>query len=150
MLRFERPGSEQDGDGGEGPGSFDFLGFTHFWGRTRKGGWAVKRKTASDRLTRAICRLDNECRHDRHLPVEEQRQALNQKLRGHYNYYGIIGNFAALDNLFYLAKRAWRKWLNRRGGRCLMSWESFELLLGHYPLLKPWVVHGLGRPWANP
>jgi RNA-directed DNA polymerase len=146
MLRFERPSLKQDGTKGDGPGSFDFLGFSHFWGRTRKGRWAVRRKTASSRLTRAVLKIHTWCRSSRHEPVAEQQQTLNRKLRGHYNYYGIIGNGDALYRFFAEVRVTWRKWLNRRGASRPMDYERFELLLGHYPLLRPRVVHGLGHP----
>jgi RNA-directed DNA polymerase len=146
MLRFERPSLYQDDTEGGGPESFDFLGFTHFWRRTRKGRWAVGRKTAPSRLTRAISKVRACCRFGRHDPVADQQQTLNLKLRGHYNYYGIIGNGDALQRFFFEVCKAWRHWLNRRGARSPMSWERFELLLGHYHLLRPRVVHGLGRP----
>jgi hypothetical protein len=146
MLRFERPSLKQDDTEGGGPASFDFLGFTHLWGRTRKGYWAVRRKTASSRLTRAIFKMRTWCRFSRHKPVAEQQQTLNRKLQGHYNYYGIIGNGDALQRFFFEVCSTWRKWLNRRGGRSPMAWERFKLLLGQYPLLRPRVVHGLGHP----
>jgi group II intron reverse transcriptase/maturase len=146
MLRFERPSPKQDDNDGEGPGSFDFLGITHFWGRTRKGRWAVRQKTASSRFTRAVLKIHTWCRSSRHKPVAEQQQTLNRKLQGHYNYYGIIGNGDALHQFFEAVRSTWRKWLNRRGARRPMDCERFELLLGRYPLLRPRVVHGLGHP----
>jgi len=145
LLRFDRPGTKQDGTDGKGPASFDFLGFTHFWGRTRKGRWSVRQKTASSRLTRAVFKMRTWCRFNRHLPVAEQQQALNRKLRGHYSYYGITGNGDALGGFFQEVRRIWRKWLDRRGKRGSMCWERFEQLLGRYPLLGPRVVHGLGH-----
>jgi group II intron reverse transcriptase/maturase len=146
LLCFEKPGTWQDGNERKGLGSFDFLGFTHFWGRTRKGRWAVRQKTASDRLTRALRKTRAWLRFNRHLPVAEQQQALNRKLRGHYNYYGIIGNSDALANFHHKVRRLWYQWLNRRGGRGRMGWTRFERLWSHYPLLRPRVVHGLGGP----
>src|SRR5882724_2547311 len=73
------------------PGTFDLLGFTHYWGLSRKGKWVVKRKTARDRLSRALKRVAQWCRLHRHHPIEEQQQTLAQKLRGHFGYYGITG-----------------------------------------------------------
>jgi RNA-directed DNA polymerase len=145
MLRFARPIPKQNGIDGDGPESFDFLGITHHWGRTRKGRWAVRQKTARNRFTRAALRIHTWCRGNRHKPVAEQQQTLNRKLRGHYNYYGITGNIDALQRFFFEVRNTWRKWLNRRGGRRPMDFERFELMLGHYPLLKPRVVHGLSH-----
>ena len=76
--------------------SFALLGFTHFWGRSRKGRWVVQRKTAKDRFTRALREIGRWCRAHRHWPVAAQQAALSRKLRGHYAYYGITGNGRAL------------------------------------------------------
>jgi RNA-directed DNA polymerase len=116
------------------PGTFDFLGFTHYWGRTLKGNWAVKRKTARDRLGRSLKSVVQWCREHRHLPVKEQWLALTAKLRGHFAYYGIAGNFASLGRFRYHARRAWREWLSRRSQRASISWEHFDELERRYPL----------------
>ena len=96
----------------ERPGTFDLLGFTHYWGRSRKGYWIVKLKTASDRFSRAVRNIDSWCRDNRHLPLSEQQQKLNEKLRGHYAYYGVTGNSDALSRFRWEVDRRWRKWLN--------------------------------------
>jgi RNA-directed DNA polymerase len=116
------------------PDTFDFLGFTHYWGRTLKGNWAVKRKTARDRLGRSLKSVVQWCREHRHLPVKEQWLALTAKLRGHFAYYGIPGNFASLGRFRYHARRAWREWLSRRSQRASISWEHFDELERRYPL----------------
>jgi RNA-directed DNA polymerase len=113
--------------------TFDFLGFTHYWGRTRKGRWAVKRKTASDRLSRFLRRLADWCRRQRHEPIRWQHERLGQKLRGHYTYYGLIGNSRCVQRVAYWADRIWRKWLSRRSDRGL-SWPQFQCVLQRYPL----------------
>jgi RNA-directed DNA polymerase len=118
----------------ERPGTFDFLGFTHYWGRTLKGNWAVKRKTAGDRFHRSLKSLVQWCREHRHLPIKEQWSALTAKLRGHFAYYGIPGNFASLGRFRYHARRAWREWLSRRSQRASISWEHFDELERRYPL----------------
>ncbi len=101
LVEFRRPDRRPPRDGGDGgrPGTFDLLGFTHFWGLSRKGKWVVKRRTARDRFTRALRRVTEWCRLNRHHPVAEQHKALVQKLRGHFGYYGIIGNHAAQADL---------------------------------------------------
>jgi len=105
--------------------SFELLGFTHFWGRSRKGRWVVQRKTAKDRLSRALQEIGRWCRAHRHWCVSEQRAALSRKLQGHYAYYGITGNARALVRFLHEARRLWRKWLNRRSWRGGMTWEKF-------------------------
>jgi group II intron reverse transcriptase/maturase len=85
---IERLRSEQSGDdeNDDEPKTFDLLGFTHFWGKTRKGGWAVKRKTMRSRLARSIQRISEWCRRNRHRPMVEQWKELCAKVRGHYLY----------------------------------------------------------------
>src|SRR5208337_3264540 len=94
---------------GNQPGTFDLLGFTHYWGRTRRGGWAVMRQTVSKRLSRAVRSIAEWCRLNRHRPVCEQHTILSQKVRGHYAYYGITGNARALGCFLMAVHRAWRK-----------------------------------------
>jgi group II intron reverse transcriptase/maturase len=80
------------------PRTFDLLGFTHHWARSRKGSWVVKRQTSSKRLTRGLQAITDWCRRHRHLPIHEQHQKLSQKLRGHCAYYGITGNSLSLES----------------------------------------------------
>lgn len=130
--------------------SFDMLGFTHFWARSRKGRWVVTRKTAKARFGRAVRRIAQWCRRFRHLSVREQQQALNRKLQGHYAYYGVTGNARALARFLHEVGRTWRKWLGRRSQRACMTWERFNRLLQHYPLVPVCVVHSVYRCAANP
>lgn len=141
-IRSGRGGSQRER-------SFVLLGFTHFWGRSRKGRWIVQRKTAPDRFTRAVREIGRWCRKHRHWPVAAQQQALRRKLQGHYAYYGIIGNARALGRFRYEVTRLWCKWLNRRSWRTRMPWERFQRLLAHYPLPPPRVVHSVYRRTAK-
>lgn len=136
LVRFQRPrpgacaGAPRD----ERPGTFDFLGFTHHWGRTRKGGWAVARTTARGRFSRSLRAVTEWCRVHRHLPPAEQWAALTAKLRGHYAYYGITGNFARLRTSRFRVRGAWQKWLSRRSTKARIPWERFGELERRYPL----------------
>jgi RNA-directed DNA polymerase len=136
----QRPPTDQGGAGGGRPGTFDLLGFTHYWGLSRKGRWVVKRKTARDRFNRALKRVADWCRENRHQPVREQRLALARKLLGHFGYYGITGNFEATRRFREGVKGVWRKWLDRRSNRARMSWEGMSKLLERYPLPPPRIV----------
>jgi len=129
-LRPGAPPGPRDGR----PGTFDFLGFTHYWGRTLKGNWAVKRKTAGGRLRRSLGAVAQWCREHRHLTIMEQWAALARKLRGHFAYYGIAGNIASLRRFRYHVTRVWHKWLSRRSGKARIPWEHFGELERHYPL----------------
>jgi len=144
LIPFRRPPFQADdggNDGPSGPGTFDLLGFTHYWGRTRRGGWAVMRKTASKRLSRAVRSIAQWCRSHRHSPVCDQHAKLTQKMRGHYAYYGITGNARALHWFLWAVSRAWRKWLDRRNRQREMTWPRFNRLLKRYPLPPPRIVH---------
>jgi RNA-directed DNA polymerase len=130
---------------GQGTGSFDLLGFTHIWERSRKGRWVVKRQTASSRFTRAVTAIAQWCRLNRHEPMGQQCHTLRQKLRGHFGYYGITGNAQALSRFRYEVSRIWRKWLSRRKRGKAMRWDAFNRLLERYPLPAARVVHSVYR-----
>lgn len=146
-VRFARPPRGGGGVGGQdNSGTFDFLGFTHYWGKSRKGNAVVRRRTASGRFRNALKRLSEWCRANRHRKVAEQHARLSKKLRGHYNYYGITHNWAALSRFHDRAKAIWRKWLDRRGGKRRMTWANFKNLLLRWVLPPPRVVHSyVGR-----
>jgi RNA-directed DNA polymerase len=143
LVRFQRPGDKERSSRSEGPGAFTFLGFTHFWGKSRKGNWVVKRKTAASRFTRSLSRVRQWCRRWRHEPVAWQQRQLSRGLRGHYAYYGITGNYQALSNFHRQVTREWRKWLHRRSQKAKMTWERFNRLLVNYPLPRPRIVHAI-------
>lgn len=117
--------------------TFDFLGWTHHWGKTRKGAWVLKHKTARRRLSRALKRMNQWMKRVRHWAIEEQHEILEAKLKGHYNYYGVSGNGNALSSFFYQVRRLWKKWLGRRSQRAYRSWAWYERLLKAYPLPTP-------------
>jgi len=135
---------------GDRPGTFDFLGFTHHWGKSRKGAPVIKKRTAKDRLTRALGSIARWCRRNRHLPVREQWEILTVKVKGHFNYYGVTGNADALQRFVQEVRKLWRKWLDRRSQRARMNWDRFNSLLGRYPLLEPFIPHSVYRLAARP
>lgn len=136
LVEFRPPrGGRGTGRGGPaGRGTFDLLGFTHFWCTSRKGFWVIRRRTARDRFTRALRALAEWCRVHRHWPLREQWQMLVWKLRGHYAYYGIVGNSQALSRFRYEVIRVWRKWLQRRSRKGRIPWTRWGLLERIYPL----------------
>ncbi len=152
LLAFRPPSRAGDDDQPRDTGqrSFDFLGFTHHWARSRRGSWVVKRKTASSRFSRALKRASEWFRKVRHQPVAWQHEQLVRKLRGHDNYYGIVGNSEALYRLRYEVSRLWRKWLDRRSHKARMTWARFQRLLARYPLPRPAWRAGLSHCAANP
>ena len=129
---------------GDGPGTFDFLGFTHFWARSRKGTWILKRKTAATRFTRAVRTIAQWCRFHRHDPIDKQHATLCQKLRGHYGYYGITGNGFAIARFRYEVLQLWRKWLLRRR----RAWHAPFEWFGRVTVNAPGSNEGAGW-WAR-
>jgi RNA-directed DNA polymerase len=124
--------------GGQGGGAtFDFLGFTLHWQRTKRGFWRVAFRTRGVRLRRAITAAADWCRGHRHLPVKEQHRALTRKLEGHYNYFGVNGNIEALVALRFAVLRVWKKWLNRRSQNARMNRQRFAQLLRAHPVPSP-------------
>ncbi len=127
----------------KGQGSFNFLGFCFYWGHTRKGRPVVKLKTAKARRIRTAKGLGEWLHRNRHQPIAEQHAHLSAKLRGHFQYFGVTFNSAALKNLLEEVRKRWRKSLSRRGGRKRWSWERFASLLVSHPLPKPRIIHQL-------
>lgn len=144
LVRFCRPvardGKDRDG---QLPETFDFLGFTHFWGRSRKGLMVVFRKTAKGRFRRSLAAISDWCRWNRHIPVREQHRILKAKVQGHYAYYGITGNVRSLGRFVFGVARRWHFWLGRRGCKTRFTWERFREILRTLPLPPPRVVHSI-------
>jgi hypothetical protein len=150
LVPFGRPRGRSNGNPPTRSETFDFLGFTHYWGKSRKGRWVVQRKTARDRFGRALTRVQTWVRQHRHLPVSAQHRRLCWMVRGHCAYYGITGNARRLVAFRYEVERLWRKWLDRRSRQGHVPWDRFHQLLERYPLPPPTVVHSVYRTAANP
>jgi RNA-directed DNA polymerase len=123
------------------PRTFDFLGFTHYWDRTRQGGWVIKRKTAKGRFRRALHAVWEWCRKHLHDPVQNQHRKLKLKIQGHYAYYGITGNSGRLSAYQRGVHRIWKHWLNRRDNHGSMTWADYTRLSRRYPLPNARIVH---------
>jgi len=127
---------------GEGSRSFDFLGFTHYLGKSLKGKVVLKRKTSSKKLTVATNKIQDWIKENRHRKLKELIPELNVKLRGHYNYYGITFNGKGVNSYYEQVQRSLQKWLNRRGGKPVWPWERFKKLIKEWiPLFKPKIYH---------
>jgi RNA-directed DNA polymerase len=135
LLEFRPPA-----DGGDGGPTFDFLGFTIHWQKTRRGRWRMGCRTRRARIRRAITAAIDWCRSHRHKSVASQHATLTRKLRGHYNYFGVNGNMRCLQMLLLPIKRGWKKWLGRRSQRGYMSWKRFAQMVKRYPLPEPRIV----------
>jgi len=132
------------------PDTFDFLGFSHYWGRSYRGGWVIKRKTASSRLRRGLEAIRTWCRNHRHLSLGEQHAQLSRKLRGHYAYYGVTNNQRSLHAFREQVRRLWRKWLSRRNRQDRVTWEMFERMEQRFLLPMPRTVHSVYALAAKP
>jgi RNA-directed DNA polymerase len=138
MVQFSRPYWKR----GKGPGSFAFLGFTHYWAKTLRGGWTIKRKTLGKRLSRFLSGMTEWCKANRHEPIGEQYQTLSAKLRGHYQYYGLRGNFKMLEVAYEHTLAVWKRGLVRRNSKDRMSWKKFAVRVEEiFDLPKPYIVH---------
>jgi group II intron reverse transcriptase/maturase len=143
LVPFRRPPQRptRESPPRERPGTFDFLGFTHFWGKSRRGANVVKQQTAASRLRRVIRRIADWCRRNSQRRLAEQHRGLSQQLVGHYGYYGIVGNANALVMVYNRVTELWRRWLSRRSWAGRLSWDGFKRLLGRLALPVPRVVH---------
>jgi group II intron reverse transcriptase/maturase len=150
LVDFRRPDRFMPGGACKDPGTFDLLGFTHYWGKARSGKWVVKQRTAKDRFRRALKRVADWCREHRHDDVRAQQAALGHKLRGHFGYFGITGNFEAISRFFRQVSEVWRKWLNRRSQRAAMPWPRMARLLERYSLPRPRIMRPLLPRAASP
>lgn len=143
LVPFRRPPRDppRDDRGPPKPGTFNFLGFTHYWGRSRRGKRVVKVKTAKDRMARAFRKINEWLGRVRHWAVRDQHAALCRKLRGHDAYYGVTFNARSLQRLRHWIERAWLRWLRRRSQRHRLTWERMRRLLERYPLPRARIVH---------
>jgi len=141
LVNFQNPSSNKEAT--KGAGTFDYLGFTHYWAKSRKDKWIVKRKTSGKKLKLKITAIWDWCKHNRHISIKEQQQMLNFKLIGHYQYYGIRGNYKFLEVYYEAVEKAWKRWLGRRSQTGFINYEDFRKFLKRYPLAKPRIVHAV-------
>ena len=140
-----RPGGPGGGPGATGPTTFDFLGFTHVWGKSMKGYDVVRQITAKDRYARALAAVSAWCRSHMHRPFREQHERLSRLIQGHCAYYGITGNARRLGWYRYQLHRTWKTWLARRGRQSHLTWPRFNAMLKAHPLPQIRIVHQYAR-----
>ena len=141
LVRFGKPpaGSHTD----DSNGTFDFLGFTHYWARSRRGYWVIKRQTAKKRLKRTLKALWEWCRDNRHQPITEQYKMLCAKLRGYFQYYAIRGNYRRVEVVKEFVEWVWRYWLTRRSRTKRITAEVMNELREVYQLPVPNILHAV-------
>ncbi|MDO9714272.1 reverse transcriptase domain-containing protein [Paracraurococcus lichenis] len=131
-FRFRRPGGQRHPE--TSGTNFDFLGFTHVWGRSRQAKNVVRQVTAKGRFARALSAVNEWCQRNRHQAIRHQHAHLSAMLRGHYGYYGITGNGRRLRWYLHQVERIWKKWLSRRGRHGNFRWDRLRELLCRHPL----------------
>jgi group II intron reverse transcriptase/maturase len=126
--------SENKGEGCRQASSFDFLGFTHFMGKSKNGARRVMRKTSKKKYRASLLRCKEWIQRNRHMPTKSFIKKIREKLQGYRQYYGITDNRRAVSNFIDEVKRLIYKWLNRRSQRKSFDWDKFNLFLKKYPL----------------
>jgi group II intron reverse transcriptase/maturase len=121
--------------------TFDFLGLTHVWGRSRRGKDMVLQVTAKSRFARALAAVSDWCRTHRHWSIRDQHRHLSSMMRGHFAYYGVGGNSQRLRWFANQVMRLWRKWLSRRDRQNVFQWTRFNEMLKRHPLPPPKIFH---------
>jgi hypothetical protein len=139
LRRFGKPKHDNDSE------TFDFLGFTHYWGKSREGYWVIKRQTARKRLRRTLKAIWAWCKAHRHKNERDQHRVLCRKLQGHYQYFGVTCNFQALNVVYHHTQRAWKHWLSRRSNRSALNWRYWNRFLKWFVLPKPRLAHSTWR-----
>ena len=138
-IRFGR-------NGGPYNGRFDFLGFEFYWDTNRKGKPWVKRRTATKKLRGSVERMTQWIKDNRHKPLGSLMKTLRAKLRGAWNYYGLIGNYKRMQLFYDATGRAVYKWLNRRSQRKKMGWPAFNRMLVRFQIPRPRIVEERQKP----
>jgi hypothetical protein len=142
-FRFKRPNGRHPATVGT---TFNFLGFTHVWGRSRRGKNVVRQITAKDRYARALASVTEWCRRNLHRPFREQHARLSRMIRGHCAYYGITGNGDRIRWYHHQLVRIRKKWLRRRGRHSNLPWPRFRTMLARHPLPSATIVHQYAVP----
>lgn len=138
LVEFGRFAQRHAGKRGrKRPETIYFLGFTLYCTHNQKGNFRVGLRTEKSRLRRALMRMQDQMRRMRHEPIQEQVESLNQMLRGHYVYYGIAGNFRALQRVHRAVERYWRKMLSSRSWKGEIWWKPFQQIKARFPIVRP-------------
>jgi len=136
LIPFARP--PRGANGASRPGTFDFLGFTMYWRKSRRGHWTLGMKTRKAKVRKFLNELRQRCRRHRHDQVKDQHASLSRRLRGHFNYFGVNGNSRSMQCVLHQTERIWLQWLQRRSQRGhRLTWQRFSAYLRAHPLPQP-------------
>ena len=129
---------------GEPQETFDFLGFTFYIGKSRKGRYVIKVKTNGKRYRSKLKKVNEWARAIRNrISLNQIMKIAAAKTRGHIQYYGVSYNFVSVNKFIYKVKSILFKWLNRRSQRKSFSWEKFLILLDRIKFPKAKICHKL-------
>lgn len=124
--------------------TFDFLGFTHFCDKTRSGKFKLGRKTQRKKFAKSCKNMWTWLKSVRNqVKAEIWWKTLEAKLRGHFNYYGISGNYPDINRFYFIVLKMTRYWMNRRSQRKNLTVNKFQLYLERHPLPKPEIKHAI-------
>ncbi len=137
LVAFQPPNGQNAREGE----TFDFLSFTHYWAKSRRGYWVIKRQTAGKRLRKAKRVLWEWSRNNRHEPARDLVKTLAAKLRGHYQYFGVRSNYRAMENLYNHAMHSVHYWLCRRSQKSYIKWDSYVLWWNGWHFPRPRIIH---------
>lgn len=130
LLPFGRKADQEWRRGrGPKPGSFNFLGFTHSCGKTRRGTFTVLRRTMRKRMQAKLAAVKEELRARMHQRIREQGKYLGAVVRGHARYYGVPLNSSAINAFRIAVIRLWHSVLQRRSQRARVTWQRMEQLV---------------------
>jgi len=138
MLRFSRTKEEPNE-------AFEFLGFEFRWVRSRKGKMWVRRRTSPKKLRASIAAFTEWIKKNRHLPIKIMMLKVTQKLRGYWNYYGVIGNMKSLSVANRACTKVLFKWLNRRSQKRSYTWAGFNEMCKHFGKPAPCIMETINR-----
>jgi group II intron reverse transcriptase/maturase len=145
IIAFGRKAEDARKDGSK-PDTFDFVGFTHYCSRGRKGQFRVKRKTSAKKLRASLLRCKVWLQKNRDIPAVILMRMMQVKMLGHYRFYGVTDNYRSLHIFYREARKLLFKWLNRRSQRKSFNLDKFELFLAKFPLPKPRIYVNICTP----
>jgi group II intron reverse transcriptase/maturase len=144
IIKFGKRAWQQWQRGGNKPQTFNFLGFTHYCAKSRRGHFIMGHKTSKENLRRKLQEIKEWVKKMRnYVCLKAWWPALKAKLIGHYSYFGISGNYRCLKQFHRGVIRTVFKWINRRSQRKSMTWEIYQQYLQWNPLPTPRIYHSL-------
>jgi RNA-directed DNA polymerase len=144
LIEYGRYAEANAEKAGRKPDTFDFLGFTHYCDKSRSGNFKVGRKTKKKKLNAKLKEMSEWFKSVRNRgKLKEWWEVLKAKIRGHYEYYGVSGNYASISVFYKRCCKLAYKWINRRSQKKSMNWDQFNGYMQQFPLPKPVIRHKL-------